>query len=66
VHLTLESDGRVAALGNERRDLRRPPAPRDRRRRVTVSDSGFLTLTFARTGAAWEIVAEHYSYRAGP
>ncbi len=65
VHLTLE-DGRVTALGNDGATY----AARLRREIgdgvVTVSDSGFLTLTFARTGTTWEIVAEHYSYRAGP
>lgn len=65
VHLDL-SDAQVAALG----DSGATYAARLRREisdgAVTVTDSGYLTLVFARTGASWEIVAEHYSYRAGP
>lgn len=65
IHLTLD-DGRVTALGNDGATY----AARLRREVsdgvVTITDSGYLTLTFARTGAAWEIVAEHYSFRAGP
>jgi ketosteroid isomerase-like protein len=33
---------------------------------LTVTDEGFLTMTFARSGDRWEIVSEHYSYAQVP
>jgi hypothetical protein len=32
---------------------------------VTTTDEGFLTFTFVRVDADWQIVAEHYSYPLG-
>ena len=65
IHLLLD-DGRVSALGDDGATF----AARLQREvsdgAVTVSDQGYLTLTFARTGDVWQIVAEHYSYRTGP
>jgi ketosteroid isomerase-like protein len=65
VHLTV-SDGQVAALGDSGATYAARLIREISDGAVTVSDTGYLTLTFARTGASWEIVAEHYSYRAGP
>ena len=65
VHLTV-SDGQVAALGDSGATYAARLTREISDGAVAVSDTGFLTLTFARSGAAWEIVAEHYSYRAGP
>lgn len=65
VHLTV-SDGQVAALGDSGATYAARLTREISDGAVTVSDTGYLTLTFARSGTAWEIVAEHYSYRAGP
>ncbi len=65
VHLTV-TDGQVAALGDSGATYAARLTREISDGAVTVSDTGYLTLTFARSGAAWEIVAEHYSYRAGP
>jgi len=61
IHLVVDN-GQVTALGDGgatftarlRRELSDGA--------VTVSDHGYLTLTFARSGDSWEIVVEHYSY----
>ncbi|MBK9030185.1 MAG: nuclear transport factor 2 family protein [Myxococcales bacterium] len=65
IHLTLD-DGRVSALGDGGATFAARLTREISDGAVTVSDAGYLTLTFARSGEAWEIVAEHYSYRTGP
>jgi ketosteroid isomerase-like protein len=64
IHLTLD-DGRVSALGDGGATFSARLTREVSDGAVTVSDAGYLTLTFARTGDAWQIVAEHYSYRTG-
>jgi len=64
IHLTLD-DGRVSALGDDGATFSARLTREVSDGAVTVSDAGYLTLTFARTGDAWQIVAEHYSYRTG-
>ncbi|MEZ4404640.1 MAG: nuclear transport factor 2 family protein [Kofleriaceae bacterium] len=65
VHLLLD-DGQVSALGDSGATYAARLTRDISDGAVTTSDTGYLTLTFARTGDRWEIVAEHYSYRAGP
>lgn len=65
IHLSLD-DGRVSALGDDGATFAARLTREVSDGAVTVSDQGYLTLTFARSGDVWQIVAEHYSYRTGP
>lgn len=65
IHLLLD-DGQVTALGDDGATYAARLGREISDGAVTVTDRGFLTITFARSGDAWEIVAEHYSYAAGP
>lgn len=65
IHLLLD-DGQVTALGDDGATYSARLGREISDGAVTVSDRGFLTLTFARSGDVWEIVSEHYSYAAGP
>ena len=65
VHLTLE-EGQVTAIGDDGATYAARLTREISDGAVTATDSGFLTLTFARTDDRWEIVAEHYSYPLGP
>lgn len=67
VHLTLEG-GQVTALGAGGATFSARLTREISDGAVTVTDEGFLTLTFAhaRDGDRWEIVSEHYSYPPVP
>ncbi|HVK75256.1 MAG TPA: nuclear transport factor 2 family protein [Kofleriaceae bacterium] len=65
VHFTLD-DGHVTALGDDGATYAARLTREISDGAVTATDSGYLTLTFARAGSRWEIVAEHYSYPLGP
>jgi ketosteroid isomerase-like protein len=65
IHLLID-DGQVSALGDASATYGARLTREISDGAVSVSDSGYVTLTFARTGSDWQIVAEHYSYRAGP
>lgn len=65
IHLMID-DGQVTALGDGGATFAARLSREISDGALTVSDRGFLTLTFARSGDTWEIVAEHYSYTLGP
>jgi hypothetical protein len=67
VHLTLEG-GQVTAIGNGGATFAARLTREVSDGAVTVTDEGFLTITFARAagGDHWEIVSEHYSYPPVP
>ncbi len=65
VHFSLD-DGQVTALGGDGATYAARLTREISDGAVTATDSGFVTLTFARDGTRWEIVAEHYSYPLGP
>jgi hypothetical protein len=65
IHLLLD-DGQVTALGDDGATYSARLGREISDGAVTVSDRGFLTITFARSGDVWEIVSEHYSYAAEP
>ncbi|MBE7454584.1 MAG: nuclear transport factor 2 family protein [Kofleriaceae bacterium] len=67
VHLTIEN-GQVTALGPGGAHFSARLVREISDGAVTVTDEGFLTLTFARSasGERWEIVSEHYSYPPVP
>ena len=64
MHLTLD-EGQVTALGDGGATYAARLTRDISDGSVTATDSGFLTLTFAREGDRWLIVTEHYSYPAG-
>lgn len=61
IHLVIE-DGQVTALGDGGATFTARLTREISDGAVTISDRGYLTLTFARSGDRWEIVVEHYSY----
>jgi ketosteroid isomerase-like protein len=66
IHLTLEG-GQVTTLGASGATFAARLTREISDGAITISDEGFLTLTFARTaGDKWEIVSEHYSYPPVP
>lgn len=65
IHLALD-EGQVTALGDAGATFTARLSREISDGAITVNDHGFLTLTFARSGEAWEIVVEHYSYAPGP
>lgn len=65
IHLALE-EGQVTTLGDGAATFAARLSREISDGAITVSDRGFLTLTFARSGDRWEIVAEHYSFAATP
>lgn len=67
VHLTLE-EGQVTSLGAGGATYSARLLREISDGVLTVTDEGFLTMTFARApgGDRWEIVSEHYSYAAVP
>jgi ketosteroid isomerase-like protein len=64
VHLRIE-DGVVTTLGDDAATFTARMGRDLSDGAVTAADEGFLTLTFAREGGAWQIVSEHYSYPLG-
>ena len=64
VHLRLE-DGAVTTLGADGALFSARMGRDFSDGVITRSDEGFLTLTFARAGDGWQIVAEHYSFALG-
>ncbi len=67
VHLSLE-EGQVTAIGGGGATYSARLIREISDGVLTVTDEGFLTMTFARAagGDRWEIVSEHYSYASGP
>jgi uncharacterized protein (TIGR02246 family) len=65
VHLTLDQ-GQVTALGDDAATYAARMTREISDGAITATDSGFVTLTFARESGRWLIVAEHYSYPAVP
>ncbi len=66
VHLTLE-EGQVTSIGAGGATVSARLVREVSDGAVTVTDEGFLTITFARApGGNWEIVSEHYSYPPVP
>lgn len=66
IHLTLEN-GQVTTLGASGATFSARLTREISDGAITISDEGFLTLTFARSaGDRWEIVSEHYSYPPVP
>lgn len=67
VHLTLE-DGQVTSLGGGGATYAARLVREISDGVLTVTDEGFLTMTFALSsgGDRWEIVSEHYSYSPVP
>ena|SRR5688572_29804470 len=67
VHLTLE-EGQVTSIGAGGATYSARLLREISDGVLTVTDEGFLTMTFARAsgGDRWEIVSEHYSYAPVP
>jgi ketosteroid isomerase-like protein len=67
VHLTLE-EGQVTSIGAAGATYSARLIREISDGILTVTDEGFLTMTFARSagGDRWEIVSEHYSYSPVP
>ncbi len=67
VHLSLEG-GQVTSIGTSGATYSARLTRELSDGAVTVTDEGFLTVTFARApgGDRWEIVSEHYSYPPVP
>jgi len=67
IHLTLEA-GQVTSIGVGGATYAARLTREVSDGAVTVTDQGFLTLTFARVPGSdrWEIVSEHYSYPPVP
>jgi ketosteroid isomerase-like protein len=67
VHLTLE-EGQVTSIGSGGATYSARLIREVSDGVLTVTDEGFLTMTFARApgGDHWEIVSEHYSYSPVP
>lgn len=67
VHLSLE-EGQVTSIGGGGATYSARLIREISDGVLTVTDEGFLTMTFARAagGDRWEIVSEHYSYASGP
>jgi hypothetical protein len=67
IHLSLDG-GQVTALGGSGATFSARLTREISDGAITVTDEGFITLTFARSpgGDRWEIVSEHYSYPPVP